>query len=307
MRIVSLLPSATEIVYALGLEEELEGVTHECDHPAAARDKRRVSDTALALGAGTSPAEIDRLVAEMVSRGDPLYVLDEAAIRDIRPDLILAQDLCRVCAVPSGQVNDALDKLGCTASVISLDPSSLTDVLDGILDVGRMAGRATRAEALVGSLRSRVAAVHVAIQDAERPRALALEWSAPPFAGGHWIPEMVEVAGAIDSLGAPGEPSRRLSWVEVARSEPDVIVYMPCGYGLHDAIVQARALYDVPEIASSPAGRAERLFAVDASSYFSRPGPRLVDGLEILAGLFHPQVCTPPPMDVAARVARPRA
>jgi iron complex transport system substrate-binding protein len=303
MRIVSLLPSATEIVYALGLQDRLEGVTHECDFPPAARSKPAVCTTSLALD-GAGPEEIDGLVSDRVGAGESLYRLDGDRIRDIRPDVILAQDLCRVCAVPSGEVNQALDLLGCRAEVISLDPSTLDDVIGDVTRVGRAAGVEDRAKSVAAALRARVDRVRRAAEGLDRPPVLALEWPDPPFAGGHWVPEMVRIAGGADPLGTEGAASRRVTWDEVAGVEPEVIVYMPCGYYLDDAVAQARRLYDVHAFAALPAAISGRVFAVDASSYFSRPGPRIVDGLETLAWCIHPDVFPAPPPGRATAIGR---
>jgi iron complex transport system substrate-binding protein len=281
MRILSLLPSATEIVYALGLEEDLVGVTHECDWPEAARTKRSVSFSS--LPPASEPAEIDRLVSASVHGGEPIYRLDFDAVRELQPDLVLSQDLCAVCAVPSGYVNDALEVLGCHADVVSMDPSSLKEVLDCILQVGAATGTDARAQALVDTLGSRLETVRRAIAETERPRTFALEWSDPPFNGGHWVPEMIETAGGEPLLARWGEPSVRVTWEQIASSEPEVVVFMPCGYDTEAAAQEGATLLDRPELAG-----VGTLLAVDASSYFSRPGPRLVDGVEILAAVLHP-------------------
>jgi iron complex transport system substrate-binding protein len=296
MRIVSLLPSATEIVYSLGLGADLVGVTYECDHPSEARTKPVVSDTALALTPGMAPAEIDRLVSERVASGDALYELDTVRIGDLEPDLILTQDLCRVCAVPSGQVEDALAKIGCTAEVISLDPHSLDDILAGITEVGYRAGAPERAAEVVDGLRARIAAVDNAARGLPPVTTVTLEWLDPPFAGGHWVPEMVERAGGEHPLVAAGEPSRRVTWDDVGAARPEVVVAMPCGYDLAAARAEAAAILPgVPAVTESPAGRAGRVFAVDANGYFSRSGPRIVDGLEALAWALHPDRFPTPP------------
>lgn len=292
---MSLLPSATEIVYALGLGDELAGVTFECDFPPEAPSKPVVSNTSLPLERDLSPGQIDRLVTDKVRQGEHLYEIDEKLVRLIQPNLILAQDLCRVCAVPSGQVADALEVLGCHAEVVSLDPSGLDDIFKGIEEVGRATGRADGAERLASGLRARVARVRERTDGLSRPITLALEWSDPPFVGGHWVPEMVSIAGGRDVLGIAGRPSRRLSWEDVVRAEPEVVVFMPCGYHLEGAIEQGRKLFSAPGFAELPATRAGRVFAVDASSYFSRPGPRIVDGLEMLAWAFHPEAFPEPP------------
>lgn len=296
MKILSLLPSATEIVYALGLEDALKGVTQECDHPPGARGKPVVSTTSLPPLNDVAPEEIDRLVSDSVGAGEPLYRIDEDLVRDIRPDLILAQDLCRVCAVPSGQIADALQMLGCSAEVISLDPNTVGDVITGIETVGNAAGAAGRAGKVAAGLRERVARVEERARDLPRVRTLALEWPEPPFIGGHWVPEMIRLAGGIDVLGTEGAPSRRATWSEIASSAPEVVVYMPCGYGLSDAEAQAR------DLAERSVVKRVRFYATDASAYFSRPGPRIVDGLEILAWCLHPQVFPEPPPGRVRRI-----
>jgi iron complex transport system substrate-binding protein len=302
MKILSLLPSATEIVYALGLEDELVGVTCECDFPPEAAAKPVVSRTVMPIEGDVPPAEIDRLVTEQVAEGAPLYTIDADAVARTQPDLILAQDLCRVCAVPSGQVEDALSVIGCRADVLSLDPLTLDDILDGITEVGRRSGRGEEARELVAGLRARVAAVEVATRGLARPRTMTLEWLDPPFVGGHWVPEMVGRAGGLAVTATAGQPSRRVGWDEAAAARPEVIVFIPCGYGLSQALEQGRELLGVPEVAGSPAGRAGRVFAADASSYFSRPGPRIVTGLEALAWALHPDVVPAPPAGTMALV-----
>jgi iron complex transport system substrate-binding protein len=298
MRIVSLLPSATEIVYALGLESHLVGVTDECDWPPQARTVRVVSRSA--LPAVAEPAEIDRLVSASIGGGQPIYRLDTDAIRDLRPDLVLSQNLCAVCAVPSGHVNQALDVLGCQAEVISLDPSSLDEVLEGVLQVGKAAGVEQRADQVVAGLHERLAGVQAAVDGLERPRVFALEWGDPPFNGGHWVPEMLQLAGAEALLACPGAPSVRVTWGQIAAIAPQVVVFMPCGYDLQAAAEEARRnLLARPELAG-----AEAIVAVDASAYCSRPGPRLVDGVEILAAALHPDQLPSPPAGTAVRLGR---
>jgi iron complex transport system substrate-binding protein len=289
MRIVSLLPSATEIAFDLGLGDALVGVTHECDYPPEATTKTVVSHSTLPAAA-TDPAEVDRLVAGSIGAGEPIYRLDAEQFAVLQPDVILTQDLCRVCAVPTGHVEEALDRLGCSADVVSLDPSSIDEVIDSLVAVGRATGAEDRAAARASELRSRVDAVRRATTGLARPRTLALEWSDPPFNGGHWVPEMIEVAGGTAALGDPRAPSRRLSWNEIETAASDVVVFMPCGYGLADAVTEGEHLLERPELAGAPA-----IFAVDATSYFSRPGPRLVDGVEVLAWILHPDDFPTPP------------
>jgi iron complex transport system substrate-binding protein len=295
VRIVSLLPSATEIVYALGLEESLVGVTHECDYPPAVHSKPVVSTSA--LPAAADPAEVDRLVTDSLAGGDPIYRLDDVAVRELQPDLVLTQDLCAVCAVPSGHVNEALAVLGCRAEVLSLDPSSLSDVLDGIVHVGRATGTEDRAEQVVAGLRRRLDEVAQRVHGLERPRTFALEWSDPPFNGGHWVPEMIERAGGRPVLGCPGTPSVRVTWDQISEADPEVVVFMPCGYDAERAATEATGVLSRAEFAG-----VDRFFAVDASAYFSRPGPRLVEGVEILAALLHPDVAVLPHTDAVRRL-----
>ena len=295
MRIVSLLPSATEIVCALGLEDSLVGVTHECDWPPSVRSKVTVS--ASALPDATEPADVDRLVSDSLAGGEPIYRLDDVALRELQPDLVLSQDLCAVCAVPSGHVNEALAVLGCQAEVLSLDPSSMADVLDCIRRVGAATGTVDRADEVVSGLRRRLDAVADAVVDLDRPRTFALEWSDPPFNGGHWVPGMIETAGGDPVLGSPGAPSVRVGWDQIARARPEAVAFMPCGYDVARAAAEGERLLERPEL--SEVGR---VFAVDANAYFSRPGPRLVDGVEILAAALHPGALEPPDLDAVRRL-----
>ncbi|HVC24544.1 MAG TPA: cobalamin-binding protein [Acidimicrobiales bacterium] len=280
MRILSLLPSATEIVYLLGLGDELVGVTHECDWPPDACEKPRVSYTTLPPDA--RPDEIDRLVSESANGGAPIHGVDHRAIRVLDPDLVITQDLCAVCALPAGHMRAALDMLGIDAEVISLDPSSLDDVLASVVTVGAATRTESRAAAIVGGLRRRLDAVRAAVDGETRPRTFALEWGDPPFNGGHWVPEMIELAGGEPLLASRRTPSVRLSWREIAEAEPEVVVFMPCGYGLDAATAEAAALVDRPEL-----GGARAFYVVAANSFFSRPGPRLVDGVEALGASLH--------------------
>lgn len=280
-------------------------MTYECDHPAEARSKPVISTTALPQDRPLSSAEVDALVSEFMAGGEPIYVLDKDLIQKIQPDLILCQDLCRVCAVPSGQVEDALDELGCTAEVVSLDPNTIEDILEGIVQVGLTTRTEERARQLADRLSDRIEAVRRTAAGLPSIRTLCLEWSDPPFAAGHWVPGMAEIAGGSHLLTSsdPPAPSRKVSWREVADSGPEVIVFMPCGYYLEEAESEAEMLYEVPDFADTPAARLGNVFAVDASSYFSRPGPRIVDGLEILAWAIHPEAFPEP---AAGRVSRIR-
>ena len=290
---MSLLPSATEIVFALGLDEQLEAVTFECDFPPAARSLPVVSTSTIGAVEQLGPGEVDRVVRETVAGGNALYRLDTDRIAAIDPDVILTQDLCRVCAVPSGDVAAALDVLGCRAEVVSLDPSTLDDVIGSIATVGAATGTEGRAAELMDQLRARLAGVHENVDGRPRPRTLPLEWSDPPFSAGHWVADMVDTAGGSALLTAPAQPSRQLDWTEIATADAEVVVFMPCGYGLEAAATEGRSVERRPEVAS-----ARRFVAVDADGCFSRPGPRLVDGVEALAWVLHPDAVAAPPAGV---------
>ncbi|HEY6473831.1 MAG TPA: ABC transporter substrate-binding protein [Acidimicrobiales bacterium] len=283
MKIVSLLPSATEIVFALGLGDQLEGVSFECDFPEAARHVAVVSGTALDVDRPRTAAEIDAEVSTKMAAGESIYSLDDVLIRTIDPDVILAQDLCAVCAVPSGQVEEALGVIGCQADVVSLDPAGLDDVIECVAQVGRATGTEHAASELTAALRRRVADVRARVAGRPRPRVFVLEWADPPFNGGHWVPEMVEAAGGEPVLAAVGTPSRRVAWNEIAAESIDVTIFSPCGFDLAGAVEQAASFIDRPDLPDLG-----RIVAVDANSYFSRPGPRVVDGVELLAELLHP-------------------
>jgi iron complex transport system substrate-binding protein len=297
VKIVSLLPSATEIVFALGLGEDLRGVSFECDYPESARSVPIVSGTALPTDGSLSAGEIDAEVSARVAAGESIYTLDDARIRAIGPDLILAQDLCQVCAVPSGAVEEALDVIGCHAQVVSLDPGRLDEVIACIGTVGAVTGTRREADALMGELRARVDAVRQRVRGRRRPRVLVLEWQDPPFNAGHWVPDQVEAAGGVPVLAVAGARSRRLTWDEIASEDVDITVFMPCGFDLEGAVAQSSALLAHPRAAGLG-----RIVAVDANAYFSRPGPRVVDGVELLAALLHGTPSTNVP---GARVLRP--
>jgi iron complex transport system substrate-binding protein len=286
MRIVSLVPSATEIVCALGLSNALVGISQDCDFPPEVRGRPVLS------AAIVEPAEpsisIDRRIREAVHNGQSVYHLDVAALARLAPDLILTQELCAVCAPSYTLVARAAKWLRGQPQVLSLEPTSLSDVLDNILLVGRMAGRERRAEALVEQLRARIEAVrsHAAPL---RPRVACLEWLDPLYAGGRWIPEMVDAAGGLDMLGEAGKPSRLVSWEAVLVARPEVLVLMPCGFDVRRTRTELGRLTGRPGWTELPAVRGSRVYLTDASAYFNRPGPRLVDGLEILASAIHPE------------------
>jgi iron complex transport system substrate-binding protein len=294
MRLVSLLPSATEIVYALGLGDDLVGVTFECDEPASAR-----IDKAVVVGGrdtrGMTPAEIDEYVKERLSSGDDLYHLHADALAGLDPDLILTQDLCRVCALPSDHVSQALDYLGCRSDVLSLDPYTLDEVLGTIVAVGDRAGVPERAAALVENLRARLAAVAGKVADRTRPRVVIVEWVDPPFTAGHWVPDLVRAAGGEPVAARAGARSVQTTWQEFADAEPDVVIVAPCGFHLDGAVEQARTV--APSLPGVP------VWAIDADGIIVRPGPRVVNGVEAIAAILHPDAVPEPPYGVIARVA----
>lgn len=283
MRIVSLLPSTTEILFGIGAGDDVVGVTFECDYPVEARERRIVSTSAMPEGLG--PREIDEFVAVALARGEDLYRLSADALSELDADVVVTQDLCAVCAVDVSVVEDALGYLGCRADVVTIDPHTLDEVFDSVLVLGERTGRSDAAGELVSSLRARVAAVEAAVSGLGRPRVLVLEWTDPPFAPGHWIPEMVQIAGGECVLGRAGEKSQRVTWEQVAECAPDVVVCAPCGFDLAGSVSLAEQVVD--RFPGLP------VWAVDANASFARPGPRLVDGIEALAGILHPQVCEP--------------
>ncbi len=289
MRICSLLPSATEILYALGLGDCVVGVTHECDFPPEAARKPflirpRVDPKA-------SPAETDRLVAEIIARGESIYSVDAELLTSLSPDLIVTQDLCHVCAASPDDLASALTRFEKRPEVLSLTPRSLAEVWANVRSVGEATGRQREAEALADSLDQRVAAIEATARRASsRPRVLCLEWLDPYYVGGHWVPEMVAKAGGQDVLGREREPSYRVTPEEIAAARPEVIVVMPCGYDVARTAAEFRQMQISEAWKDLPAVRNGAIFAVDANSYFSRPGPRLADGIAILAHILHPDL-----------------
>jgi iron complex transport system substrate-binding protein len=294
VRIVSLLPSATEILFAVGAGEDVVGVTFECDYPAEARRRRIVSNTS--LPEGMSPREIDAAVRARLAAGEDLYTLDEGALRDIDPDLVVTQDLCAVCAVDIDEVDKALEHLGCTAEVITLDPMTLDEVLLSIETVGRATAHPEVASALLVSLRDRLERVAFAVASRERPRMAVLEWTDPPFSSGHWVPDMVTAAGGVSVLGTRGERSKQIEWDAITAAQPDVIVVAPCGYRLEGATKLAE---DV--VGSGLLPPRTPVWAVDADAAFVRPGPRVIDGIETLAHIAHPDAVHGP-SDMAVQI-----
>ena len=289
MKVASLVPSATETLFALGLGDSVVAVTHECDYPPEAAELPHL--TRSVIPDGLSAAEIDREVRERTGRGEAIYELDREALARLSPDLVVTQAVCEVCAVSYDDVRAVAEELEPPPRVISLDPSTLGEVIAGVRDLAEAAGSPEAGERLATEAADRIDAVGRAVAGARRPRVAALEWLDPAYAGGHWVPQMIDLAGGDDALGLPGEKSRVVSWEEVEAGQPELVVVMPCGYDAPRAHEEARSY-----ASRLAALGADRIAAVDAAAYFSRPGPRLVDGLELLAHLLHPdRVPAPPP------------
>jgi iron complex transport system substrate-binding protein len=293
MRIVSLVPHATELLFALGAGPEVVGVTHECDFPPAAAGLPHV--TRDVLPAGLSAAEIDAAVRERTQEGEAIYELDRDLLARLEPELIVTQALCPVCAVAYDEVAEVAKTLPSKPQVIALDPKTLGETLGDVRTLARATDRREQGETLVGEVAARIDRVKLAVRAQPRPRVAALEWLDPVFVAGHWTPQLIELAGGEDVLGLPGEPSQEISWETLAATEPDVLVVMPCGYDEQRA--HAEALAYARELAGV---NAKRVVAVNASAYFSRPGPRLVDGLELLAHILHPDLTSGQPSGAAA-------
>jgi iron complex transport system substrate-binding protein len=283
MRIVSLVPSATEMLFALGLGSDLIAVTHECDYPPAALELPRITHDV--LPAGLSSAQIDAAVKQRTLAGESIYQLDAELLHDLRPDLIVTQALCSVCAVSYDDVRRIAEEIDSQPLVISLDPHTVGEVLGDARTLAEATGSKDAAVELIADAAARIDRVRVAVRGARRPRVAALEWLDPPFAAGHWTPQLIDYAGGEDVLGFAGEHSTERSWAEVAGSRPDLVIAMPCGYDSSFAHREAEMHRD--ELLTLGAGA---VVAVDAAAYFSRPGPRLVDGLELLAAIIHPEL-----------------
>jgi iron complex transport system substrate-binding protein len=281
VRIVSLVPHATELLFALGLGDRIVGVTHECDFPPEALELPQVTRDVLPQNLG--PAEIDAAVRERTERGESIYALDTELLRELEPDLIVTQDLCPVCAVSSDDVRALAAELSPQPQVIALDPTTLGETMADVRTIAQATGARDAALDLIARQRSRIDAVRRAVRGAEPVPVAAIEWLDPVFVAGHWTPQLVELAGGLDVLGLPGERSEQSTWESVAAAEPRVVVCMPCGYDALRSLEEAVAY--APRLATLGA---EQIVAVDAAAYFSRPGPRLVDGLEVLAHLLHP-------------------
>ena len=291
MRICSLLPSATEVVFALGLGDSLVAVSHECDYPAAAAALPKI--TRSTIPHGLSSGEIDSVVTAALTDTGSLYSLDVDLLERLAPDVIVTQELCDVCAVATDQLQDALDTLGMRPTVISLNAQSLEGVLDDIESAAAALGRRQRGAEVVAGLRRRIAAVAAATRDvAKCPRVFCMEWADPPYCGGHWMKDLVEIAGGDDALAIRNKPSRRIEWQAVRDADPEIVVLTCCGFDLDRCTEEARLLAARGDIRNVAALRTGAVFATDSAAYFARPGPRIVDSLEILAAIIHPELGT---------------
>jgi iron complex transport system substrate-binding protein len=290
-RIVSLLPAATEIAAALGLMDQIVGVSHECDFPAEANERPRVTHCSVSRsrGSGLTSREVDEWVRRALRENGTIYSIDEALLRKLRPDVILTQKLCDVCAVGYGTVAKLAQTLPGPPRVVNLEPTSLTDIFDDIRRVAEVCDVPERAQRLIASLSDRVESVHKrAAKIADRPRCFLMEWVDPPFCSGHWGPELVEVAGGHDPIGRKHQPSVQIEWQEVLDARPEIIVLALCGYTIDRARRDYELLQRFPDFNLLPAAQSGNVYVVDASAYFARPGPRTVDSAEILAGILHP-------------------
>ena len=289
MHIVSLLPAATEILYAVGAGDSVVGVTHECDFPAEAAAKPRLIRPR--LDASVVPAEVERQVRELIGRRESIYALDAELLLRLQPDLIVTQDLCDVCAASAHDIAAALSRFpaGSRPQVVSFTPRNLEEVWKGIREIAKAAEHDSEGQALAEWLALEVAAVEQAVAElAPRPKVLCLEWFDPPYMGGHWVPEMVRLAGGIEVLGREGEPSFPVPWRDALSAQPEIVILMSCGYNLERNINVWRSTKLPPGWNEIPAVRNDHIYAVDANAYFSRPGPRLTEGVALLAALLHP-------------------
>jgi iron complex transport system substrate-binding protein len=294
VRIASLLPSATEIVCALGLEEDLVAVTHECDYPESVRAKPVL--TRSVLSSASSSAEVDRHIRELVHQGSSIYALDAPLLEALHPDLILTQELCEVCAVSYPIVERAARRLGSSPQLVSLEPESLEDVFANIRFVGRLVRRPDIAEQVCDSLRRRVASVEQRVAGRPRRKVVCLEWIDPPFNCGHWTPELVAIAGGDELLGSGRQPAHAIDWRQVVDAGPEVVVVMACGFSLDRSLREVEAARGHFELLDA------ETWVVDGNAFFSRPGPRLVDSVEIMAGILHPDAVDPLSPAVARRL-----
>jgi iron complex transport system substrate-binding protein len=288
MKICSLLPSATEVIALLGLSDELVGISHECDYPPSVGNVPIMIEP-MVPPCGLTSADIDRQVRQLVASGQPLYRLKDHLLRQAQPDLIVSQDLCHVCAVTPDQLHDAMSSMPRQPTILTLNPTTIQDVMDDVVRIGNAVNRPVESHRLAAHLRDRVEAVRIRAQDTlQRPRVVCIEWLSPLYVAGHWIPEMVQLAGGQDVLAQPGNSSRVVTWEEVLVAAPDVLIVMPCGFSVERAHSELCRIMQQPGQWPVSSDLAQHTFLVDASSYFSRPGPRLIDGIELLAALLHP-------------------
>ena len=288
MRVVSLLPSATEMVHFVGADGTLVGVTHECDYPPAVSELPKLTSTPIDHRTMTS-AEIDAAIGERLTDEGSIYALDAGLLEELEPDLVITQGLCDVCAVSMELVEEAVAKMRKKPAVISLNPTSLQEVLDDAITVGKALGREDVARAEVARLEEKLARLEKTVSGLDRPTVGCIEWLYPPFSAGHWVPEMVRIAGGEELFADVGERSGRLTWERVLEADPEALVLMPCGFDTGRALQEARSLTEVPGWLDAAAVKNDRVWVVDANSYFSRPAPRLVRGVEILGQILHPE------------------
>ncbi|MEO6307374.1 MAG: cobalamin-binding protein [Nitrospiraceae bacterium] len=287
MRICSLLPSATEVIAALGLSDELVGISHECTYPPSIKNVPVMVEPMIPSH-GLASDDIDRQVHQLVASGQRLYRLNDHLLREAQPDLILSQDLCHVCAVMPDQLHDALRSMPHQPTILTMNPSTVDDVIDDVVRIGDAAGRSAEGHRLATQLRDRLDVIRTRVQGIlHRPRVVCIEWLSPLYVAGHWVPEMVQLAGGQDVLAESGSPSRVVTWDEILAAAPDVLIVMPCGFSVERTQTELFQLLQQPGQWRLSQNLAQRTFLVDASSYFSRPGPRLIDGIELLAAILH--------------------
>jgi iron complex transport system substrate-binding protein len=294
VRICSLVPAATEVLFALGLGDHVVGVTHECDWPPEAVERPRLT-ASLVESAELTSARVDQAVTEAARDGKPLYAIDADAWTEVDADVVIAQELCEVCAVSADQLDEITGASALEVDVVDYSPSTLDHVLASIVGLGVRFGAEAAADELTGGMRARIDRVRAALAEVESyPRVFVSEWLEPPFAAGHWVPDMVSLAGGIEVAGIAGEPSHRMRWTDVTALEPDVVVLAPCGFDLDRTLTELVTLDLSANLLGTPARQESRVFAVDADAHFSRPGPRLADGVELLAYLLHPSAYSDP-------------
>jgi len=288
MRICSLFPSATEVIALLGLIDELVGVSHECDYPPSVKSLPIMVEPMIPPG-GLASADIDWQVSQLMASGQRLYRLNDSLLQQAQPDLILSQDLCHVCAITPDQLQDAIYSMPRRPNVLTLNPGTVHDVIDDVVRIGNATNRSAEGQRLAAHLLERLDAVHTRVRGvSHRPRVVCIEWLAPLYIAGHWVPEMVQIAGGQDVLSEPGSPSRVVTWDDVLAATPDILIIMPCGFSVERTHYELCQLMQQPGQWRLSSDLAQHTFLVDASSYFSRPGPRLIDGIELLEALLHP-------------------